>query len=931
MATFTGYLRACGDDDLVTLLRLRPDLASPSPSTLSSLAARATSRASLERALAAVDAGVLQVVEAVVALGAERPVTAASVRAAVAGDDAAGARLVDAALADAQARALVHPDLPEGPDAGARTARRRSTSRDDVPLHAAPGLAELLGPYPAGLAPVEHHRADAHADTHGPEDPAEVRALLQDAPAGARQVVDALLWGPPVGLAPSNATATAGAVQWLLRRGLLVHGDSRHVVLPRRVALALRDGRTHRAPALPPTVPTDAPHRSPALVTAESVAAGEHVVRLVARLAHLWERAPAPVLRSGGLGVRELRRVATTLDIDEAEAAFVVELAGAAGLVADDGEESPSFLPTLDLDDWTALDVPARWAVLARTWLATPRTPWLVGSRDERGAVRAALDPELHRTWAPRLRRSVLGVLADADGVALTAHQVLDVLRWRAPRAVPPEPAVTAVLVEAGRLGVLGAGALSPAGRALLASADDDRTAADAFAAALPPAVDEVLLQGDLTGIVPGRPSAALEALLDATSHVESRGGALTVRFTPTTVRAALDAGATADQVLADLAAHARGVVPQPLEYLVRDAARRHGRLRAGTASSYVRADDPTLLAGLVDDPRLADLGLVALAPTVLVAQASTRELVDVLRERGLAPVTEGPDGQVLHLEPVVRRVGRRGAAAARRRASAAVAPTGPTAFREPLPDARLAALVPELRRADAEQVTDRVARTRDLPHPGGDPTAPPAASLRAAPGPAVGPGDGDGPRTPGTPGARPGTTDVETGASYARRAAAVRARGAGRADSGAGEPGGGGDVTGAGRAGAGVRGALARTGGGAAGAAGVGAVGSVGSVGGEGTADPAAALVLLREAAAERSTVWVELVGPQGVPERRLLRPVHVEGGRLRAVDPAREAELTVAVHRIASVQRADDDPPGTRFGTPGDTTAADEAKETT
>lgn len=142
---------------------------------------------------------------------------------------------------------------------------------------------------------------------------------------------------------------------------------------------------------------------------------------------------------------------------------------------------------------------------------------------------------------ALRLRRPVLGVLADADGVALTAHQRLDVLRWRAPRSVPPEPAVTAVLVEAGRLGVLGAGALSQAGRALLDSPRRHGRGRDVRRrAAL--AVDEVLLQGDLTGIVPGRLSPALEALLDATSHVES-AARLTVRFTPTTVRAALDAG----------------------------------------------------------------------------------------------------------------------------------------------------------------------------------------------------------------------------------------------------------------------------------------------------------------------------------------------------------------------------------------------------
>ncbi|WP_163276670.1 hypothetical protein, partial [Cellulomonas iranensis] len=66
MATFTGYLRARSDDELVALLVRRPDLATPHPSTLASLAARATSRSSLDRALTWVDALVLQVVEAAV-------------------------------------------------------------------------------------------------------------------------------------------------------------------------------------------------------------------------------------------------------------------------------------------------------------------------------------------------------------------------------------------------------------------------------------------------------------------------------------------------------------------------------------------------------------------------------------------------------------------------------------------------------------------------------------------------------------------------------------------------------------------------------------------------------------------------------------------------------------------------------------------------
>jgi hypothetical protein len=64
--------------------------------------------------------------------------------------------------------------------------------------------------------------------------------------------------------------------------------------------------------------------------------------------------------------------------------------------------------------------------------------------------------------------------------------------------------------------------------------------------------------------------------------------------------------------------------------------------------------------------------------------------------------------------------------------------------------------------------------------------------------------------------------------------------------------------------------------------------------------------LGLLREAVADRTEVWLELVDARGTTQRRLVRPLRLDGGRLRALDPARDAELTVAVHRIASVTRA-------------------------
>ncbi|WP_426594343.1 helicase-associated domain-containing protein [Cellulomonas sp. McL0617] len=918
MSSFIGYLRDRSDDELVVLLRSRPDLASPSPATLSSLAVRATSRSSLERALAGSDASVLQVLEAVAALSDGGTVRSADLPAAVGATDDASVAAVERAMHLAIAAALIYPDddpatastdtahTVDTPDASPRAGAAAPAGTATDPgldgtrspvLLPSPGLAEILGPYPAGLAsPEAGNRRAAVAPMEQPT-PDEITALLDAAPTGARPVLDALLWGPPVGLAPSNNTAAAAAVDWLLRRRLLAPGDARHVVLPRTVALTLRGGRTHASPATPPTVSTGSPHRPPALVAAESASAGERSVLLVARLIRLWEQNPPSVLRGGGLGVRELRRAAQLLDVDESEAAFVIELAGAAGFLADDGEDAPTFAPTVVVDEWSTRDVPDRWATLARTWTSMLRTPWLVGSRDDRGGVRAALDPELQRTWAPRLRRSVLDALAATEpGTALDPSSVLAVLRWRTPRSVPPLAAVAAVLLEAGRLGILGAGALSDAGRALLAesgllvgapTATPDP--ADALAAALPPAVDEILLQGDLTGVVPGRPSPELEDLLDRSTHVESRGGALTVRFTPDSIRRALDAGATADGLLAELAAHSRGPVPQPLEYLVRDAARRHGRLRAGTASSYLRADDPALLAGLAEDNRLATLGLVQLAPTVLASQAPARELLDALRAHGLAPVAEGPDGQVVHVAASVRRVGRRGAAAAARRRE-----TPPV--REQVSDERLLALVPQLRRAEEER---RVDESERLP-----------GALLPAPRPA---GAGTGP-------VRSGTT--ETGRPDAGAPSTQHAAGAGTTDPAA------------------VDDADTRTptavAGGASDARDVApAAGPSASLPTDderpgarpaGTEDPVDALVLLREAAAEKVSVWVELVGSNGVPDRRLLRPLRVEGGRLRAIDPARESELTVAVHRIASVMR---DVPTPVARTPQDDDSTDDSTD--
>ncbi|MGH4002002.1 MAG: helicase-associated domain-containing protein, partial [Pseudonocardiaceae bacterium] len=71
---------------------------------------------------------------------------------------------------------------------------------------------------------------------------------------------------------------------------------------------------------------------------------------------------------------------------------------------------------------------------------------------------------------------------------------------------------------------------------------------------------------------------------------------ARTWRFTPASVRAALDAGRTAQELLTELAVISDRPIPQPLEYLITDASRRHGKVRVRGMRSCVIAEDVVII-----------------------------------------------------------------------------------------------------------------------------------------------------------------------------------------------------------------------------------------------------------------------------------------------------------------------------------------------
>ncbi|GHE00198.1 helicase C-terminal domain-containing protein [Streptomyces alanosinicus] len=716
-------LRARDDVSLAALLRSRPDLITPVPTDLTQLATRAGTRASVLRALERLDRFALQTAEALAV--APDPASYGTLLGLMAGD--AGDESVAAALPRALA-ALREQALVWGDDERLRLVRTARELLAPSPQHPSPtGLGPSVQEAASGMSPgriQEIVTAAGLSSTHDAvsaltaltalfADREKMAELLAGAPEPAREVLSRLVWGPPYGQVTADP---ATHLRWLLDRGLLLPATPGTVVLPREVALHLREGLAHRVPEpLPPAVEPAASH-SPQVVDATAAGQAYTALATVEELLQDWDEGGPAVLRAGGLSVRDLKRTAVALDVSEPVAAFWVELAYAAGLIASDGEADERYAATPAYDEWLERPPAERWARLAEAWLAATRTPGLVGGRDAKDRTLATLGPGLDRSAAPEVRHRVLTLLAGLPaGAAPDAASVLARLRWERPLRGPQRDTQQGgeedlrsrlarwTLTETELLGITGRGALSEHGRALLGTSGASgppatsavaplsplsplsagpaepvgpgdklpvhhhpRPAAGpaplspaeqavATAAAgrllaplLPEPLDHVLLQADLTAVAPGPLQRPLADLLGVLADVESKGGATVYRFTPASVRRALDAGRSAADLHAFLAGHSRTPVPQPLAYLIDDVARRHGHLRIGAASAYVRCDDDALLNEIMADKRAAGLRLRRLAPTVLAAQSDPATLLEGLRAMGYAPAAESAEGDVL-------------------------------------------------------------------------------------------------------------------------------------------------------------------------------------------------------------------------------------------------------------------------------------------
>jgi len=691
-------LEARSDNSLRALFAARPDLISPMAPDFAALAARASARVSVQRALERLNKPEMQVLETLhlcTNTDTGHSVSAAGLKKVIAGSTLSA---LDPILAKLQELALIHrADPPQG------SPPTSSRQRFYLPVGS---LKDVIGIYPAGLGrsytelvrlqPAFAQRvvqlvAELHQSGLGihpastPMDaalalqrwtatPENLRAILSSAPERTLGLLNKFgSWA--MGALPQaqrRASVTheshdVGPIDWLLARGLLVPLDAGHVELPHSVGLALRGGAIIDDFTLSPPVP-ELGHTSAALRRNAAMGAIAETLRLANELLFAVREQPLTTLRSGGVGVRELRRLAESIRLGVHETAILLELCALSGLLRLDVDSSTWIQPPSL--EWLSLPRQEQWLWLVNAWLASERAPSLVGqpltgpssSTAHHGAAGTtinALSAEAQRPDAPVVRRRVLEILneltveaAAPDGKApvLDARAVLQRAEWAQPRMSRRfSSLVRGILDEAALLGLMGSGALTQLGSAI-ADAQPEQ-AITILGEHLPAAVNHILLQADLTAVAPGYLAPELSETLLLMADAEGQGPASIYRFSAITIRRALDAGQDAESLLAFLREHSATEVPQPLAYLIQDTASRHGRLRIGTSASFIQSDDETAISDLLQEARTSVLSLVRIAPTVLTSSASPRETARVLRELGLSPAVQEAEPAVVRFK----------------------------------------------------------------------------------------------------------------------------------------------------------------------------------------------------------------------------------------------------------------------------------------
>jgi hypothetical protein len=326
--------------------------------------------------------------------------------------------------------------------------------------------------------------------------------------------------------------------------------------------------------------------------------------------------APARELARGGMALPDSKRLAGAANIPLERLSTLVTVAASAGLIELDGG---LWQVTEAASGWQLLSTIDRWIALATAWIDTLPAD-----------LRALLVERRHSVWGEHLDDWVHW-LYPASGDWMSAR-------------------IDAQQARAELLGVTANAAPSTAGSHLLVGETD--AAATAMGEHFPREVEGAYLQHDLSIVAPGPLTAPLDSRLREIAEVESRGLATTYRVSGESLARAFSRGVTEQAVRTLLETISLSGVPQPLDYLLDETARRHALVRVGTddQGSYVRSPDADLLTSIRVDQRLASLVLRA-DGELLRSRLDARLLFWALSDARYPVAVENAAGEIVTLE----------------------------------------------------------------------------------------------------------------------------------------------------------------------------------------------------------------------------------------------------------------------------------------
>lgn len=461
------------------------------------------------------------------------------------------------------------------------------------------------------------------------------------------------------------------------------------------------DSLQAQLPQLPALLQADPPEPedgavSTAMVENASLSVISDLLDDVAELLGLLAHTPAATLRTGGVGMRELRRIVAqstrwgaapgtrrggTLepglgatvgsDASVGEIGWLLELTASSGLI--ELNDAQAWAPGRLAEQWSTAAREHQHQLLVSGWLIAPRAPMLLRGPHPTSRIAPTLALDRQRGDAEALRRVLLQtageLIADAaaprtplyalnlpeddlPGTDALRGALLERLAWDRPLLRARVGHLLPWLVrEAERLGLFAVGTLSTAGLALLdsgASADAPEGAASGapwgaglrrlavqLGSSLPSQVDTILVQSDLTAIATGSLSAPSATALSDFAQREGHGAVPTFRFSTESLHRGLARGWSAESMLSWLQKHSLTPLPSSLSTQITDAARSWRGVQIAPAGAWLRVTDAEQRDALMLHPELSGLGLHVLGEDVLICEASPAALEQALTIAG--------------------------------------------------------------------------------------------------------------------------------------------------------------------------------------------------------------------------------------------------------------------------------------------------------